>query len=232
MISSVSSGRVAAGPAARAARMAVSSTVALATLTISGLIRTVRAPLSVVSTVGVPESGDATLARGCARRLVVEPAKLPLPRVERGDALDQVGLVEIRPQGGGEVELGVRRLPDQEIRYPLLPGGANHEVGLWQVRVVERTGDVLIAELGRVGTGGDQVLHRVDDLGAATVVDEEVEDAVLVVASQRFGGFDLAEQRRRQPVPPPGDTQLHTLAVQFIDLAVEGLGEETHEPVN
>ena len=37
---------------------------------------------------------------------------------------------EVRPQLVGEHELGVRRLPDQEVRQPLLAARADHEVGI------------------------------------------------------------------------------------------------------
>ena len=52
-------------------------------------------------------------------------------------ALFERGAVEIRPVGRHEHKLAVGRLPQQEIRQPLLAAGADDQVGIGQIRRVE-----------------------------------------------------------------------------------------------
>ena len=54
---------------------------------------------------------------------------------------------EVRPEDLGRVELGVGRLPDQEVREPLLAAGPDHEVGIGQAGGVERLGDRVLVDL-------------------------------------------------------------------------------------
>src|SRR5258708_15639550 len=233
MIRMVSMGSATAGGGASELRSTATRTAARRTRTISGLIVR-RGPAGgawTAEVAGPMVSGDAT---GFIRRrlLVAQATELPLPGVELGDRLDQVRLLEVRPEGFREVEFGIRRFPDQEIRKALFSGGANDKVRLGQVGMVEGVADVLVGESLGVYPCGQKRLDRVDDLGAAPVVDQQVQHPPLVGTGQRLGGLDLAKQLHRQPIAPPRDAELHALAVELFDLAIQCLREEAHQAVD
>ena len=54
-----------------------------------------------------------------------------------GDRLFERGAVEIRPEGRHEDEFAVSRLPQQEIRQPLLAAGADDQIGIGKIGHIE-----------------------------------------------------------------------------------------------
>ena len=77
------------------------------------------------------------------------PARAPLPRLASEPALAsgeleegrvERGRPEVGPEGLAEVELGVGRLPDEEVREALLAAGPDHEVGVGQAGRVQDAG--------------------------------------------------------------------------------------------
>src|SRR5688500_5451727 len=68
--------------------------------------------------------------RGLPGSLGGDGAKPALARVELGDGLLEIGGGEIRPAAIGEIELGVRALPKEEITQPLLAAGANQQIDI------------------------------------------------------------------------------------------------------
>ena len=53
----------------------------------------------------------------------------------------EFGAVEIRPQDVGEIELGIRRLPEEEVAEPKFARGADNEVGIGNVGRVEEAAE-------------------------------------------------------------------------------------------
>src|SRR3989338_4078891 len=49
-------------------------------------------------------------------------AKPPLPSPVPGNRFFKITFREVRPQFPDKVEFGIRQLPQQKIRYPVLPG--------------------------------------------------------------------------------------------------------------
>src|SRR5262245_21686623 len=60
-------------------------------------------------------------------------AVAPVAAVELAHRVAQALLVEVRPQRLGEYQLGVGRLPQQEVGQALLAGGADQQVGIGNV---------------------------------------------------------------------------------------------------
>src|SRR6185503_20436945 len=58
----------------------------------------------------------------------------------------EVDAAEVRPVGLTEVELAMGALPEQETTEPLLPRGADHQIGIGLTLGVEMVGDVLDVE--------------------------------------------------------------------------------------
>src|SRR6266436_9010219 len=71
----------------------------------------------------------------------VQAAESALTAAVFGDCAFERGAVEIRPIGRNEHELAVGGLPQQKIRQALFTAGANHQVGIGQVRRVEMARD-------------------------------------------------------------------------------------------
>src|SRR5689334_24586715 len=97
--------------------------------------------------------------------------------------LEQRGVERIGPEVGPQrvaaVELRVRRLPDEEVREPLLAAGPDHEIRVGQAGGVERGADRLLVDLlGRDAARGETT-ERVHELGAAGVVEGDVEQQSL-----------------------------------------------------
>ena len=74
---------------------------------------------------------------------------------------------EVGPERLGEVELGVGRLPDQEVRQALLAAGPDDEVRVGQADRVERRADGgLVDVLGRDAARREPP-DGIDELGPA-----------------------------------------------------------------
>jgi hypothetical protein len=107
-----------------------------------------------------------------------------------GEALLEHLAAEVGPQLVAEDELGIRCLPEQVVRGPLLAGGPDDQVGVVHLGRVE-----VVTELffGVPGKGSS----RVDDLRPSAVVEGDVERHARVVAGQLLGPLHLLDQRRR-----------------------------------
>src|SRR3954463_12312671 len=103
-----------------------------------------------------------------------ERLRAAVSTVARGVLLDrgpQVATVVVRPQRVLEHQFGVRRLPQQEVRDALLAAGANEEIDVRHLRLVEVAREHLVADLRRVEAAGRDVARErsrgVSDLGPA-----------------------------------------------------------------
>src|SRR5207245_9211143 len=70
------------------------------------------------------------LAGSMGHLLLRASAKSAYPALVRHQRLFQVGLAEVRPEGGRAVELRVGTLPEQEIAQPHLARGSDAQVGI------------------------------------------------------------------------------------------------------
>src|ERR1700674_4165974 len=155
-----------------------------------------------------------TAARGGSSGLVASATSigdLLWPRAEAtdaplvgGDRLIEVGVGEIGPERLGAVELGVRRLPEQEIAESHLAGGADHEVRIGQPPCVEMTRQAGIVEGGQVRALSRQFSDGVDDLLPAAVVYRNIEDRFGADPGSFAGLSHLVLERGRKLLQPDG----------------------------
>src|SRR5207253_6220900 len=75
----------------------------------------------------------------------------------------------------------------------------------------------------------DQFAHRVDYLGPASVIETNVEEAVLVIRRACHGLVDARAHARRELVASPADEDAHSALVHLVDLALHRLVEQAHE---
>lgn len=78
-----------------------------------------------------------------AAKAPVAPLKLRQRRVH-------VALGKVRPEHIGEIELGIRALPGQEVAQALLAARADDEVGIRNAAGIQVAADELLRELGAV----------------------------------------------------------------------------------
>ena len=126
-------------------------------------------------------------------------------------------------RAGREVQLGVRRLPEEEVGQALLAARADHELGVAQVGPVEEAG-----ELGLAGVGaalGGEAARRVQDLLAAAVVHGDEQPQALVARREGLSLGDLGPQRLVE-VPQRPMKRICTPLVELGHLAVDQLAEE------
>src|SRR5262249_20859982 len=98
-----------------------------------------------------PRSAPACAAtrspRGAHRRRTL--AEAPLTAGEEGQRLLEVGGREVRPQALGEIELGVRQLPEKKIADAVLATGTDVEGGVGEPRERQCPGKARLGDLLR-----------------------------------------------------------------------------------
>src|SRR3954469_9538284 len=103
-----------------------------------------------------------------------------LPTAESSTAARRVGKggpqlasVEVGPELVREDELGVRELPEQEVRDALLSARSDEQIGIGQLRRVQvRRKDVLV-DLGRIDAALDDPPRRLHELCPAAIVERD-----------------------------------------------------------
>ena len=94
-------------------------------------------------TSGQQDGRDEDAGEQRAHRL---PNRPPAARVLVDGGTEPL-LAEVGPEGVVEDELGVGRLPEQEVRDPLLARGPDHEVGICELGRVEMRSHCLLGNV-------------------------------------------------------------------------------------
>src|SRR6266850_1535664 len=97
------------------------------------------------------------------------------------DGFEQMAAAEVGPERLGDPDLGIRDLPQQEVAHAHLAARANQQIGIRLPRRVEEVAEAPLVEIVGVDAGGQHALRRVEDLGAAAVVERDVEQHAGVV---------------------------------------------------
>src|SRR6185312_1324029 len=107
------------------------------------------------------------------------------------DGRGEVLLAEVGPENGGDVQLGVGGLPEQEVGDAHLAGGADHQVELRKMSGIEAAADRFLID--GLLAGGDGLGDSVDDLLPAAVIEREgqLEAGVALQALDGLGEFTL-----------------------------------------
>src|ERR1700753_1125699 len=70
----------------------------------------------------------SSLARAPGQQLLLRETETPLAAGEKTQRRFELGHIEPRPQHRAEIQLGIRRMPQEEIADSLLAARADHEV--------------------------------------------------------------------------------------------------------
>src|SRR5688572_47006 len=139
---------------------------------------------------------------------------------------------EVRPVAFDEHELGVRELPEQEVRDAQLARGADEQVGIGHLGGVEVRGEDVLVDLPRLDSGLDELARRLDDLGPPAVVERDPEAEARVLGRLPLEARHLALQLVGGAVAAPDEANSHALANEIWKLAVDRLPEDRHERVD
>src|SRR5215218_11322708 len=84
-------------------------------------------------------------------------------------------LVEIRPEAGQENELGIGRLPSEEVRHPLLARSPDHQIRIWNAMSIESRSHRIHIDVGRIERPllhpARKSSHGADDLLAPAIIE-------------------------------------------------------------
>ena len=143
-------------------------------------------------------------------------AALPLPK--RLDRRSEVTRAEIGPQGVDEQQLGVGRLPQQEIRQPVFARRADHQVERRQLARLELAFDRSHVDRGgierSVTRARRQRLRRAHQLGLRAVVECDRQDWTGVARGTRQCVVDQVDHVTRKARIVTEHAQPHVLAAQ------------------
>src|SRR5437868_5602653 len=91
------------------------------------------------------------------------------------DRFEQVAAAEIRPQRLGDPDFRVGDLPEEKVADAHLAAGPDQQIGIGLAGGVEELAEAPLVEIVGGHAGGDRAARGVDDLGAAAVVQRDVE---------------------------------------------------------
>src|SRR5215472_1252027 len=136
-------------------------------------------------------------------------AALALLKVE--DRLEEVALAEVGPERGGDPDLAVRDLPEQEVGDAHLAARAYEQVRIGKPRGAEPRPERLFVDLlGRQPTRSDVVgegAAGVHDLGPAAVVERDVERHATAGRRPRQSLAEGLLDRRVELIHPTDDAE-------------------------
>src|SRR5262245_43327182 len=160
-------------------------------------------------------------------------AEAPRPLLELGHRLVEVARAEVRPEHGGDEELGVGDLPQEEVRDPHLAAGADHEIRVGNVGGIEGAADVRLAGvLGIQLTGLDltgQRANRGRRCVTSALMEGHHHGQSGSVPGLVHDVIDAAADARRDPVRLPEDAQPRVAGHELGELGVHRALEQVHE---
>src|SRR5919201_5294484 len=122
----------------------------------------------------------------------------------------QVVAAEVGPELVHEHELGIRELPQEKVRDPQLPGGADEQIGVRHLRLVQQRGEALLVEPVRSDARLDRAPRCLDDLGTTAVVERDPELQPVLVRGRGLELTHLVLQLERCAVSPSDEARAYT----------------------
>src|SRR5204863_7789268 len=132
----------------------------------------------------------------------------PAPRLELLEALLQLPAPEVGPELVAEDKLRVGALPEQVVGDALLAAGPDQQVGIVHLGRIEAAPEVLLGAAGELAC-------RVEDLGAAAIVEGDEEDDPLVGSGRLLGPLHPLDQLRRHALAAADEAHPHALLLQL-----------------
>ena len=164
------------------------------------------------------------------------PAIAPVPGGVLLDRPPQITAIEVGPQSIKENQFRVRALPEQEVGRSLLSRRADEQIDVGDVRFVEVVPEALLGELARIKSSlGSQLRDSprgVDDFGAPSVVDTELQGQDVVADGTAFGVFQFADHTAPEARPSAGPAHPDAHGVELVSPPSDHVAIEAHQPAN
>src|SRR5688572_11889656 len=149
------------------------------------------------------------------------------------DRREEITAREVRPQDGYDVQLGVRELPEHEVRDALLSGRANQEIGIGTSIGVQVRTECILIDVRRVETTLSGRLGepscRANELRPRAIRDEELHGEAIIMRRRFHDAVDCLTSRPRQAVEIAVYTHANTVRDELRLLALDILLEQRHE---
>src|SRR5262245_21981140 len=147
----------------------------------------------------------------------------------RDHRLEQIAPAEIGPQRVGHPDLGVGDLPQQEIADAHFAAGADEQIRIGLVGGVEEFAEALLVQIVGGDVGGEHAARSVDDLGAAAVVERDVEQHPAVRRRLALADLELLAHVGRQLLGAADDPEADVVLEQRAQLEPQVALEERHQ---
>src|SRR5262245_17918240 len=147
----------------------------------------------------------------------------------RQHRLDQMAAAEVGPERVGHIDLRVRNLPEQVVAHAHLATGADEEIRIRLTGRVEKAREALLVEILGPHAGLDRTPCSIDNLGAASVVQRDVEEHAGALAGPLDRHVQLVLDVGRQFLHAADHAEADIVAQQRVQLRAEVAFEQTHE---
>ena len=139
---------------------------------------------------------------------------------------------EVRPERVRHPDFGVRNLPEQEIADAHFAARADQEIGIGLAGGVEKLAELALVEICRRDAGRHRAACRIDDLGAAAVVEGDVEEHARVLRRTFDGHRELGLHVGRELVRPPDHLKANVVPQQRRQLEAQIALQQQHQRVD
>src|SRR5262245_56970657 len=136
--------------------------------------------------------------------------------------------IEVRPEALGEEQLGVSKLPEQEVADALLAPGANEQVRLGRIRHRKIRRKVLFCDpsLDRTGLLARQPRQSLQDVPAPTVVGRDRQREAGIALGQALAGLDQRPDLQVEAARVADDLEADGVLVKLLHFAGERADEK------
>ncbi|SPE56269.1 hypothetical protein SBV1_2320021 [Verrucomicrobia bacterium] len=167
---------------------------------------------------------------------VLQRPKAAVPAVVFFQGGIELGFAEVRPERGGDHQLGVRNLPEEEVADSHLTAGADEHVRVRKVSRVEMLaknflGDVRGVEFA-VADLLSEAAHGVHNFGASPIAERHDQSEPIIFSERGDGLLEMLLDEFGQPVNLADDFEPDIVFVQLGGLGLEIMDQVLHEGID
>src|SRR5665213_2895629 len=143
------------------------------------------------------------------------------------------GPVEVRPIGWHEYQFAIGRLPEQEIRQPLLAAGADNQIGIGNIRRIEITADALHRHVRRCEAAlrhvlGDAMRCARNFLTGA-VIERHYQSETVIILRELFRLNQQPADIRFESLAFSDHAHAHIAFMQLSQIVADEAAQQAHQ---